>query len=691
MTLSEETAAAVPVAEPIQRRRRPLRPWILLGALVLAWAVPVLCYRTGTAVVLPFVFLALLASLLRSGRSILDRLVFAFTLTAGALCGVALLFSVWPWGLHPVPVAGLGFTVLLGCAALADRRPAISGTGGLSALFTVGIGAFTSALVVWPLLGRGFAGRLAHVVTAEDLARHFAIFEGIRFGGGYNFLHRSEVATIVTKDLVSYPQGSHLGLALFDNFLRSTTDPGPAQGELNRFIFYYAGMYMFMIVAVLWAIRWVAGPRLAPWRYLAVAGSAAAYLYFGDGTSMFLHGFLSEFAGLGLLAILVAVTVRPVHRLREQLCLSAALLIALGYTYYLFLPAGGLLVLAWVWRTRARLLRARLWAVGAITVTAVCSAVLPLVNWKYASNAEAINAPGGIDPVNRHLLMLLMFVLALCLIGRETLRRPERVMAALWLLVGGGTVGLMFVYQTALVGETSYYYEKLLHQLFVVGLVCLGATSLAAPDPVPAGGRPAFTRPLPAMVVTGCLVMAFVYNSGPDRQGGHPPARDRSWGTAYFIGKTDEPIFAQLVTATLDGMPNPGDRVNFLRMRGTWAGNYYSTLWVDVLARNLGTAWAVNPLSKAPQTTELLRTRITRDFADRRIRVVTDDPKTYDSIQLIRAENPGIGLELLFSNPTRCKLRFESVPPPAILASPYVPPKVPFPQNGCAGPSTERP
>lgn len=690
MTVSEEAEATTVVPIESARARRPLHPILLLsGALLSAWVVPALAYAAGAAVVLPFVFLALVASLVRSGHSVLDRLVIAFALTAGALCAAALLFSVWPWGLHPVPVAGLGFTVVILCAAATGRRPGIPGLGGLPTLFTVGIAGFTSALVLWPLLGRGFTGRLAHVVVAEDLARHFAIFEGIRSASGYNFLHGSEVGTILTKDLYAYPQGSHFGLALFDNFLRSATDMGTAQGSLDRFVFYYAATFMFMIVAILWAIRWLAGSEIAPWRYLAVAGSTAAYLYFGDGTSMFLHGFLSEFAGLGLLAVLVALVVRPLARLREQLCVTAALIISIAYTYYLFLPVAGVMVLIWVYTRRTALRAALPWVIGTTIATGVFSAVLPLANWAQASNAEAINAPGGISPVNRHLLVLLMFVLGLSLSSRAAWHRPEQRAAALWVLGAGGAALLMYLYQTAVVGETSYYYEKLLHQLIVVGLVCLGATGLVRGQQAPQGPRAAFARPLPAVVLTGCLVMAFVYNAGPDREAGRKPADDRAWGTAYFIGQTDDPAFAHLVIDAVQGVAKTGDRdtVNFLQVRGGRAGNYYGTLWMDVLERNLGTAWRVNPIERKLQTYDKLKQRITRDFADRRIRILTDDVEVFDSVQRLRVEYPALGVELLFSNPTRCTYRFEPVPAPAGIAGPSIPVVVPFPDNGCKVPT----
>ncbi|TWH69244.1 hypothetical protein [Micromonospora olivasterospora] len=124
--------AAAPVAAPPERVTPPAAPPAagrlarrprLVGWLAAAWLGPLLAYALGVAAVLPVVVLGLTAALLRGGRTLLDRLVLAGALLLGATCAAGLLFSAWPWGLHPVPVSGTALTVLLGVAAATGRRP----------------------------------------------------------------------------------------------------------------------------------------------------------------------------------------------------------------------------------------------------------------------------------------------------------------------------------------------------------------------------------------------------------------------------------------------------------------------------------------------------------------------------------------------------------------------------------------
>lgn len=662
--------------------------WLLV-ALVLSWAIPFAAYTAHAAVILPFLFLAGVTSLLRCGTTVLDRLVPGLVIVFGAVCVGGLLFSAWPWGLHPVPVAGVGFSVLCLAAAVSGRRPERPSLGTKADLFLAGLTAGIAVAVVQPFVGRDATGRLSLLVIAEDLARHFALFDSIRIADGYTFMHTSELDVVLSKDLSAYPQGSHFTMALFDNFLRSSDRLGSAQTEFDHFVGYYIATLVFLVFAVLWAIRRIAGPRMSTWRYLVIASSAAAYLYFGDGIAMFVRGFSSEFVGLGLLAITVAIVARPYPRLREQLCLLSALLISISFVYYLFLPLAGLMTLVWMVLNRKELAAHRVWTGAAVVFTAALSAVVPLVNWKYASNTEALNAGGGISPVNRHLLVLIVFLFVLNCANRNAWRHPVRRMAILWMGAAAAAVAVMYLYQTAVVGETSYYYEKLLHELIVVTLVCLGATTFAVPawDERPQS-RPTFaTRPASAIVLTGALVAAMVFNANPDREVWRKPSHDMSWGAAYFSRHLEELKLAKVVTAAMDAKPEDG-RVNFLQLKSNWQANYFGTLWVDVLSRNLGAAWPVKPPfgSHNQETPKELTARIL-GHKDTPIRVITNDPQTLDTVQRLRTERPDLRLEVLFSNPSLCVYDFRPQPVLAPGARPAPVLTVPYPQNGCKAPA----
>ncbi|MFE3204118.1 hypothetical protein [Embleya sp. NPDC059237] len=685
-SLSTPAPAAPRGASPVGGGRLAIG---VLVALALSWLIPLAAYAAHATIVLPFVFLALVASLLRAGRTVLDRLVLAFALTAGAMCVAGLLFSAWPWGLHPVPVSGLGFSVLVLVAALLRRRPELPRLGTLPDLLTVGLTGVITFLTLWPYLGRGLVGRISLIAVAEDLGRHFALYDGIRTAGGYTFMHRPDLKAGLTDDLTAYPQGSHFAMGLFDNFWRAGTGAGSGQEAMNHFVYFYAATFVLMIFAVMWSMRWVAGTALSPWRYLVLASAAAAYLYFGDGMAMFLRGFPSEFAGLALLAILVAVVARPLSRLREQLCVLASLTIALSFTYYLFLPLAGAMLLVWLIGYRKQLLERRLLTAVVAVITAVGALIVPVVNWKYASKSEAVNAAGGISPTNRHLLMLLVFLVGLGLASRYAWRHPVRRRVILWMLGAVGIVALMFLYQTAVIGETSYYYEKLLHQLFVVALVCLGATWLVVPRYQPGyfrpgrRPRPAFANAWTAVPLALAVTVTIACNANPDRYVWRKPGKDYSWGVSYFLKGMDHPKLARAVLAAVQAQPDPDGKATILQMRNDWEANYYGTLWVDVMQRNLGVAWPVKPPLGTQESPAALKDRITRQFPGTPIRVMTNDPVTLDTVQRIRRDRPELGLDVLFSNPTRCGYRFEPVAAPAPGKEPAPVPVIPFPANGC--------
>ncbi|MGW1996952.1 hypothetical protein [Embleya sp. NPDC001921] len=664
---------------------------ILLAALALSWLVPIAAYAAHVAVVLPVLFVGLVASLMRSGRTVTDRLVLAFALVTGATCLAGLLFSVWPWGLHPVPVAGVGLSAVSIGAVVAGRRPALPRILAPGDLVTAALTAAVTIGTLYPYLGRGLVGRLSLVAVAEDLGRHFALYDTIRAADGYTFLNRSETRTGLTNELFGYPQGSHFGMSLFDNFLRSSTAAGSGTTALNHFVYFYAATFVFLVFAVLWSMRWIAGPALSTWRYVVVGAAAAAYLYFGDGMSMFLRGFPSEFVGLGLLALMVAVTTRPLPRLREQMCVLAALTTGLSFTYYLFLPLAGVLLLVWVAGNRKRLWEQPLWTVGAVVVTAIGALYLPILNSE-SVKSDSLNAGGGISPTIRHLVVVLVFVTALGLASRSAWRHPVRRMAILWLGGATGIVALMYLYQSRILGETSYYYEKLLHQLIVVGLVCLGGTWFVAPRWRPghfaARSRVAepFTRPLTASVLALCVVVSIAYNANPDREVWRKPPKDLSWGVGYFEKKMDQPRLAQLILAVMKAQPKPQGHATIVQMKNDWQANYYGTLWVDVLSRNLGTAWQTKPTYGNQETPEQLTQRIAVKFPELPMRVVTDDPVTLATLQTLRRDRPDLRLEVLFSNPTRCTYDFKAQPmlKPGERLAPV--PRIPFPANGCKSP-----
>src|SRR5260221_5420996 len=125
------TDTAIPGAEEVgtphgvASRTSPRVPPIAFALLAAAWVVPLLTHLLRADVVLLRVLVVATASLLTLGSTLFDRLFLAAVLLATASIPAGLLFSVWPWGLNPVPVAGGTLTVLIVAGVVLRRSPAL--------------------------------------------------------------------------------------------------------------------------------------------------------------------------------------------------------------------------------------------------------------------------------------------------------------------------------------------------------------------------------------------------------------------------------------------------------------------------------------------------------------------------------------------------------------------------------------
>ncbi|RLP87504.1 hypothetical protein EAD89_19080 [Micromonospora sp. BL4] len=380
--LSVAPRSTAPPVEPppVVAGRRAL---LVAAGLVAAWVVPVLAYALGLAGLLPPLVLLLTAGLLRVGRTLLDRLVLAVALLAGAVCAAALLFSFWPWGLHPVPVAGSALTALLGLGLLTGRRPRLPRPVPAD-LAPVAAAVLSGLALAWPYLrADGLTGRLAYAIIGEDNSRHLAAVEGIRAVGGYLFADPDAAARIAPEAMVYYPQGFHVTAALLDTFLRSSTAAGGPASTLDHYLGWAISAYALLVLAVVWAAGRIAGRLLDPVRAFVLAGVVTALALGSELTRFVVYGYPGESLGLALTAILIALVCRPVARTGTQLCLLGALCVGVGFAYLMFLPVVGVLVLAWLVRHR-RAVRRRPWLLA--TVAVVTAVLTPLPSWPASSS-----------------------------------------------------------------------------------------------------------------------------------------------------------------------------------------------------------------------------------------------------------------------------------------------------------------
>jgi hypothetical protein len=465
--------------------KRPLirRTGRLVGAVAAGWVVSGLT----TVLRIDWVLLPLLvltvAAVLRTGRNVLDRLMFATLIVTGALVVGGLLFSLWPWGLAPFPVSGAAFTVVALAAWLGgrlDRLPRMPRAFSASDLMIVGTGVFTFLAELRPLLGRSYVARFPFNATSEDRSAHFALFDTIHRLGTFPFFDQAAArVSLQTPTEADYPAATHYLYAIIDIFLRSSTDPGPAIAEFNRYFLYVIAGYAALLISVLWAARRVAAPYVRGWRLFAALAVTSAILIGGPYLALVTSGFDSQVLGLAFVGLTLAVAVRPPASLTERLLALGAGIILVSYTYYLYLPFAAIAVVVSLWFDR-RLVR-RAWrpiACAALFVGAV--AVLPVyfaATSKLDVGAQVLSGGAMFRPSRS--VTIAATVASLAPLATAMARR-HRQFKVIGLSVSASFVlTLLFgLYQRLSLGKTSYYFEKLLTVHLVMALVCAATLAM---------------------------------------------------------------------------------------------------------------------------------------------------------------------------------------------------------------------
>ncbi|WP_406198318.1 hypothetical protein OH807_14085 [Kitasatospora sp. NBC_01560] len=605
---------------PRPGRRRPGSDLLRFAALLLG--LPPLFHLVRADVLSFFLLWIAAATLIRSKATAFDRMMISGVTLVGWTCVLGLVASRWPWGLAPLALAELTAVVLVVARAAvgpAPRRPGVAPAARIRALLPTRdhplllSAGLACAFIMYPVLRRDATGRLALILSAEDLGRHSALYDTILRLGGLASLHQTEAAGTVQQGLATYPQGSHLTLAVITSFLRGGTGRGESLIQTSLFVLLYTVTTAALAVAVLWAMHRAAGPALRGWRGLALLLPATAFLVVAELPKMYLNGFISEIFALGLLAVLVALAIRPLTRIHEQVVVLAALTVGISFGHYLLLPAAGLTVLGWAvvhlrgWK--------RHWVfVLATSAVAGVLALFPIyVNLKSAGSADVLTLPGGIGPVGRHVLFPLVAATVVVLLTPAA--RANRACRAA-LVSCTGIVLLSFgimTYQVRTVGSTSYFYEKMLHQLLVIGLVTMAAALLPLfGRRVFAGGRPAVTRTEPrtrtrgpglglrsgiaVLAATGCLLYGVISDGQPDAA--FASGWEGSPGRVMLRGAQARGDVAKRVAAIHTSRPAHDERIAVSlggsRAWGEQAADWGSgedNLWLGVLNRDQGRSW----------------------------------------------------------------------------------------------------
>ncbi|TDB70231.1 hypothetical protein [Micromonospora sp. KC721] len=496
---------------PTSRRRRR-RPVPMLAALVAAWLVPLAVHALHRDWLLPPLVLLATASVLRGGRTLLDRLVLALALLLGAATAGGLLFAVWPWGMRPVPLTGTALTLVVLAAAVLRRRPRLPRPGWVD-LFPV---AATAGMMIylsapWQRV-HDLAGQLTILGRGEDNWRHLALFDVLGRLGGYAFVDPAAARDVLLPQMLYYPQGWHLVAALLDGFLLPAgTAPRGPEG-VGHYAFWTMAGFGLLVLTLIWAAQRISGPIHLLHRF-ALTAVVCALLLGTQLPRLLVSGYPTEVLGLALTVLLASLVGRPLAGTREQFVLMVSLVVAIGFTYYLFLPPAAVLVLCWLlghWREALRR-----WGTVALVGVAgsALALVAPLLGVLRAKQTEALAVGGGIEARTEawRALIWLGGIVGVALLVQ--VRRADPAWRR-WLLVCavGVALSLGIAYYNDTSGvEPGYYFIKSTHLATALLIVGTAAVVRLLPAPRRGWSWPAVTASLAGTLgAAGVVVVAVL-------------------------------------------------------------------------------------------------------------------------------------------------------------------------------------
>jgi hypothetical protein len=549
--MAEQVIADPPESVLSGRNADPFRdPRFIAAAVAAAWVVPICTNLLRADALLVVLITYLTGGLLRVGSTVVDRLMATIAVLVGGAIAAGLLFSLWPWGLNPIAVGGTVLTGLVAASVLLRRLPRWPRRFRGSDVI-IGLGMVLGTVVAGiPLLLVQGQYRLGYVFITGDRARHFNLFDAIHRVGGYTFLKKSAATPIVDPGMLNqYPPGSHFTYALLDTFVISNTNPGAPVDEAYRYIIYVCLSYGLLVAATAWAARWVAGPALTGWRSTFLVTAVAAFLGTGVMTSAIWCTWDSQIFAMVFLALLAGFAFRPPGSLREHVLLLVTLVIAIGFSYQLFLPLAAVLVGASALVYRKRWLPH--WRPVLLTgVLTAPIAVVPIIVSASAglSSSSLAVTQGFTIPMTGESLVVMTALLVLGALSATARRRPTLRTAGLAIGGSGLAVFAFCLYQHYTIGATTYYYEKAVEGWVVIALTGMGAFGhLLKRAPVP---RRRFTAVLAsvaaalvAVVATGSVSYGAVqFNHNTWTLGPHT-----TWSAVWMVGEDIYPTHAGAV------------------------------------------------------------------------------------------------------------------------------------------------
>jgi len=533
-------------------------------------------------VVVPVVVLLGLASLVRLGTTILDRVMVATAAAVGTLCAAGLVLSVWPWGFDPVALGLLGWTGLWALAATTGRRPRLPRPSGADVAFPVA--ALAGLWSAWPLLNAdGVAGRLGWVMIGEDNARHYMWFQAISHAQSYIFLALDDVKDMVVPGSDSYPQGWHLTAAVLDRFAGG---PGTGPEAFNHYLGWTILTHCYLLLTVIW-VAMVPRRRIVLWQGAIVSVVAGCLVLGGELSGLLVRGYPGESLGLslclaGIAVVAIASRQRARRPLREPAWILAATLVGTSFSYYVSLVPLGVIVVVWLW-SRRRDLRPAWLSVGLAALWAASLVwLMPYLGSRFVDASAALEIPGNPNPI-----WVAFALLGGGALGGGLLLGLHRQAPWRW-LVGGAASFFLFGLALSFAGQSGYYAHKIWHLPIAIA-AALTATLLTY-LPVRFADRRSAVRGGASLVAIGC---AAVVATGVSPWG--PGAfTDPMLGTTPLrVWRSD--IFARTVAADVvdkalrSGHPRPGEQTLLVDPDPTTG--YLSTIYYSTMTDSTGSAF----------------------------------------------------------------------------------------------------
>lgn len=440
---------------------------------------------------LPLLVVAL-ASVLRSGSGLLDRLALAAVLLAGGVLTFGVLFSVWPWHLQPLAVGWFLSLAIVAVGALARRQPELPRELFLSDLVILGtgIGAFFEAYR--PLAGLSAVSRYQYTILTLDRITHFSLFATTQRLGGYPYLHAQAARTSIRNSYeIVYPQGSHFLLAVINGFISNGHVAAGGTQDMNRYAILVLGVYAVLMAAIVWSIRWVAGAAAPESVRLLLCVAGLVVALFGPLAGLIPFAADSQLFALVFMVVASALILRPVSGPIELLALMGALLVGTfsGYNLYGLMIVFAFALALFVHRFPLRRHRwAALLILGPAAVVALMQSVLTALGSFDVSGQATI--AGGHIPLSNWLVVLMAVVPIGALLstraGVPRLRRGYLAVLTTTLI----TIAVFALYQAVNGHGNSYYLAKIVSAGYVFLLPALGFLALVmSPDPTPAASR----------------------------------------------------------------------------------------------------------------------------------------------------------------------------------------------------------